>query len=479
MTAPAAVSNASTEEIIERFARAREAQAVWSRYTLTERVRRLRALWSEIRKSRAALIRLIQEETGKPAAEIEIMELCAAEFNLRYFTGNAHRILKDRAVPRPWLFFNKRAYVRYLPRGVAGLITPWHMPFLVPFGDALPALLAGNAVVLKPSEWGTRTALWLEEIMKVSGLFPEALLQVATGDFSTGIAVAKEADIVLFTGSSPGGREMAQAAAERLKPAILELGGKHPMIVLKDALLDRAAKAAVWGRFANSGQQLVGVERVYVEEDVYPAFCEAVRRETRALRQRQDSGYGTDLGRLVHPRQMEIVLSQLQNAKELGAQVEGGEVVDAERLIVSPALVFDAKPEMKVLREETFGPVLPLIPVISAEEALSFANHSPFGLAGSIWSRDIPRAEALSVYLESGLVGINDLPNGQYIVCSLPFGGLKESGLGHRHSEEGLRIFCHSQSVLVHEWPLNLPELWWFPYSRFKTRLLSFLSRWV
>ncbi|MBI3548376.1 MAG: aldehyde dehydrogenase family protein [Elusimicrobia bacterium] len=465
----------SKEQVQERAAAARQAQTVWARYTLSERVRRLRAVWAEIDAARPRIVETIREETGKPVAEIETMEIDGVSLILTYFTRHAHRILKDRPVSKPWFFFNKRAYVRHVPRGIIGLITPWNMPFLIPVGDAVPALISGNAVLLKPSEWTPRSALIVEEIVKATGLLPEGLFQVIIGDGAVGAAVADESDMILFTGSTASGKKVARAAAERLKPVVLELGGKHPMIVLRDAPLERAVKAAVWGRFANSGQICVGVERVFVEEELYPRFTEAVAKEIKSLRQ-GEGGEDTDLGRLIFPRQLEVVQAHLEDARAKGARVTGGEIIDAEKLLVSPALVLDARPDMKVMSEETFGPVLAVMPVRSPEEALRLANDTPFGLAASVWSRDVARAEALSAFVEAGLVSVNDVLS-HYVVCSLPFGGVKDSGLGRRHSDEGMRMFCQPQSVLVHEWPPNLPEMWWFPYSRMKTRLISWMTR--
>ncbi len=423
------------------------------------------------------LRRAIAEETGKPFFEIEVQELDAAELVLKYFTRNAHRILKDQAAPRPWILFNKRAFVRYLPRGVVAVCTPWNYPVLIPLSDALPALIAGNAVMLKPSEWATETALILEEAAKVSGVFPEGLFQVIRGDASVGACVLEHADMIVFTGGFLSGQAVAKAAAERLKPAVLELGGKHPMIVLRDAAIARAAKAAVWGRLSNSGQSCVAVERVYVEESIYDSFIEAVTGEMAALRQGLDGGYEIDLGRLIHRGRMEEVLSRLEEARGQGARVLGGEVIDASRCLMAPALVLDAPADSRLMREEIFGPVLPVSAVRSAEEAVLLANDGHYALSASIWSRDVSRAEALSARLEAGVVGVNDLPNFS-AVCSLPFGGFKRSGLGRRFADEGLRMFCETQSVLVHEWPAALPELWWFPYRKWKNRLLGVLTRW-
>lgn len=470
------LGNTPKEQVQERAALARQAQSVWSRYNLSERVRRLRAVWEKAEAARPKLIEVIHAETGKPVVEIETMELDGVSLLLKYYTRHAHRILKDRPVPKPWFFFNKRAYVRNIPRGVIGLITPWNMPFLIPVGDAFPALVAGNAVLVKPSEWTPRSVLAFEEIVKSTGLLPEGLFQVIPGDGATGAAVLEESDMILFTGSTASGRKVARAAAERLRPAVLELGGKHPMIVLKDAPLERTVKAALWGRFANCGQICVGVERVFVEEDLYPAFTEALAAELKTLRQSLEAKEDVDIGRLIFPRQLEVVQAHLEDARQKGARVSGGEVLDADRLLVSPALVLDAQPDMKVMREETFGPVLAVMPVRSPEEALRLANDSPYGLAASVWSRDVARAEALSAYVEAGLISVNDVLS-HYVVCALPFGGVKDSGLGRRHSDDGLRMFCQPQSVVVHEWPPNAPEVWWFPYSRLKARLVSWATR--
>ncbi len=476
-TVPPPARNMSSDEVAHAASRARAAQQLWRRYPLSERVDILRKLWRQLMEKQEELLRVEHDETGKPFNEIKITELGALEFIVKYFTGNAHRILQDQAAWRPWLLFNKRTYVHYVPRGLIGLVTPWNLPFLIPMGDAMTAMLAGNAVLLKPSEWTTRTALWTADAIKATGLLPEGLFSVVTGDGTVGKQVVNLADMILFTGSTKAGRLVAQAAAADLKPAVLELGGKHPMIVLKDAAIERAAKAAVWAAFANCGQMCVGVERVYVEHEAYEPFVEAVRREMAGLRQGL-GGKDLDIGRMIFPPQFDRVREQLEEARAQGAKVIGGEVIDADNLMLSPALVLEATMDMKLMREETFGPVLPVMRVESEEEAVRLANCLPFGLAASLWSTDLAKAERLGAQIEAGLLSINDVMT-HYALCSLPFGGVKTSGMGRRHSDEGLRMFCWAQSVFVHEWPAKASELWWFPYDDFKTKLVAWISRWA
>lgn len=469
------VKNMHPAEVAERAARARAAQASWARYTVTQRVRALRGLWDHLMRERGRLAGLIHEETGKPLAEAEAMDIDAAGLVLRHFTQNAHRLLLDAPAPLPWFLLNKEAHVRYAPRGVVALVTPWNMPFLIPFGDMAPALLAGNAVLIKPSEWTTKTALYLAERVRASGLFPDGLVQVLVGDGSVGAEVVRHADMVLFTGSAATGRKVAVAAAERLIPCVLELGGKHAMVVAPDAPLERAVKAAVWGRFANSGQICVGVERVLVHESLYPEFCARLEAEVKALRPGPAGTYEQDLGRLIFPGQAAVVERHLADAREKGARVVGGEP-DPGRGTFSPALVFGAKPGMLVMDEETFGPVLAVMPVRRVEEALVIANAGPHGLAASVWTRDLEKGAEWASLLEAGLVSVNDVLI-HYAACALPFGGMKASGLGRRHGDQGLRMFCQEQALVVHEWPLDAPDLWWFPYGRLKSRALAFLSR--
>lgn len=472
---PSPVKNSPISEVSDRAERARAAQTAWLRYTLTQRVRAVRGLWQFLQREREKLIEVIYEETGKPKAEVEAMEVDAAGLILRHFTRRVHRLLQDQAAPMPWLLLNKRAYVRYVPRGIIGLVTPWNMPFLIPFGDMVPALLSGNAVLLKPSEWTTRTALYLEDRIRASGLFPDGLVQVVVGDGALGAEVIRHSDMVLFTGSTATGRKVAETAATRLIPCVLELGGKHTMVVAKDAALARAVKAAVWGRFANSGQICVGVERVLVHEEIYPTFCAKLEEEVRALRSGPAGSYEQDLGRMIYPEQLSVIEAHLDDARERGARVVGGEV-DREGRRVSPAIVFDAKPEMKVMTEETFGPVLAVMPVRRVEEALVLANAGRQGLAASIWTTDLERGAEWAALVETGLVSVNDVLI-HYAACALPFGGVKDSGLGRRHGDLGLRMFCQEQAVVIHEWPSNVPDLWWFPYGRLKSRVLSWLAR--
>jgi acyl-CoA reductase-like NAD-dependent aldehyde dehydrogenase len=468
--------NLSPSEISARVEKARAAQRIWAQVPLLERIRTIRRFWSFMQTRRDSVVRVMHEETGKPLAEIESMELDAVGLIINYFTRNGYRLLKDQPAPHPWVMFNKRTYIRFMPRGLVGLITPWNYPLMIPLGDSIPALIAGNAVVVKPSEWTPKTALHIERIVEESGLFPDGLFQVWSGDGSVGQAVIERADMILFTGSTRTGRAVAKAAAERLIPCVLELGGKHAMIVAADAALNRAAKAAAWGRFANCGQTCVGVERIYVAREAYKEFVELLTKEAAALRQGVENSYDVDMGRMIFPKQVETVARHLEDARAKGARIVGEGIVDAERLLIAPTLILDATPDMLCMQEEIFGPVLPVCPVASAEEAVEKSNVGPFGLAGSMWTKDLRRGEWLSREMQCGMIGVNDLMS-HYVVASLPFGGVKQSGLGRRHGEEGLRMFCQTQSVIVHEWPANQPEVWWFPYSRMKTKLVNWIGK--
>ncbi len=466
---PSPARDDAPEDIAVKVALARRAAETWRRSNVSQRAAALRKAWKEVAERREELARVIHEETGKPLLEAEQMEIATTGMLVAHFTSNAARLFEDTPVPKPWFLANKRAYISRRPWGVVGVIAPWNMPFLIPAADAFSAMIAGNAVLLKPSEWTTRTALWLEQALASTGALPEGLLTVARGGPSVGERVLDAADMVVFTGSTKAGREVAARAARDLKPCLLELGGKHPMIVLADAPFDRAAAAAVWGAFANAGQLCVGVERAYVEGPLYERFVEEVRKRMSALRVTAD-GRG-DMGRMTTPFQFDHVQAQLDDARAKGARVIGGEILDRANLLMSPAMVLEPTPAMRLSQEEVFGPVLTVSRVARAEEAVALANDGPWGLAASVWTADLERGEALGAALECGLVGINE-PSSHYAVGSLPFGGFKASGLGRRHGDEGLRSFSQPQSVLVHEWPSETPDPWWFPYDAVKSSWL-------
>lgn len=470
---PAPARDDAPEEAAAKIERCRRAAATWRRLNVSQRAHALRKAWAELAARRDELARVIHEETGKPLEEAQLMEITATGLLVGHFCSNANRLFEDTAVPKPWFLLNKRAYVRRVPWGVVGVIAPWNMPFLIPFADAFAAMIAGNGVLLKPSEWTTRTALWAEKALAATGLFPEGLVTVLSGGPAAGERVLDAADMVVFTGSVKAGRAVAASCAQDLKPCLLELGGKHPMIVLADAPLERAAAGAVWGAFSNAGQLCIGVERVYVEGPLFERFVEALRVRMQALKP-APAGVG-DVGRLTTPFQFDRVQAQLDDARSKGARVIGGEVLDRAGLLMAPAMVVEPTPAMRVSCEEIFGPVVTVSRVGRAEEAVALANAGPWGLAASVWTEDLERGEALAAALDCGLAGVNE-PSTHYAIGGLPFGGFKTSGLGRRHGDEGLRGFTQPQSVLVHEWPLETPDPWWFPYDKVKSAWLRRLT---
>jgi acyl-CoA reductase-like NAD-dependent aldehyde dehydrogenase len=460
-------------------ARARAAQPAWAALSFAERGRYFRRAQKWMFDNSQRVLDVVVSETGKTYEDATLTDLAHTAVALGFWATHAAKYLKDER-SRIWdspLNLGKRTIVRYEPVGLVGVIGPWNYPLVNSFGDCIPALMAGNVTILKPSEVTPLSSLLMVEMMRDCGL-PEGVFQVATGEGATGAALINHVDLIMFTGSTRTGRKVAVAAAERLIPCTLELGGKDPMIVLADADLDRAANAAAFYSMLNGGQICISIERAYVEAPVYDQFVEKVAGQVRKLRQGPpDGGVGTvDVGAVIFPPQLEIVDRHVQDALAKGARaLTGGQRRPGAGRFYEPTILVDVDHSMEAMTEETFGPTLPIMKVANAEEAVRLANDSIYGLQASVWTRDLARGEALARRIQSGVVTINDaLIN--YTQLSLPMGGWKQSGIGSRHGAGGIRKYTKTQSVMVTRFALK-KELFMFPYKAPVSRVLLAVFR--
>jgi len=474
------VPSLAPDEIAELARRAREAQPAWAALSFEDRGRVLYRAQKWMVDNIERIIDVVTSESGKTHEDAQLADYGYTVGALGFWAKEAEGYLADERVPS-WnnpVVAGKRLIIRYAPIGLVGVIGPWNYPIANSFGDCIPALAAGNSVILKPSEVTPLSSLLMAEMMHECGL-PDGVFQVATGDGRTGAALIDHVDVLMFTGSTKTGRTVMKAAAERLIPCYLELGGKDPMIVCADADLERAANAAAFYSMNNGGQVCISVERVYVEEPVYDQFVAKVTDNVRALRQGAPAGIGSvDVGAVTFPPQIETVEDHVQDAVQKGARVlVGGHRRPGAGRFYEPTVLVDVDHSMKIMSEETFGPTLPIMKVPDAEEALRLANDTTYGLQASVWTRNVERGEALARRVEAGVVCVNDAQV-NYSALNLPMGGWKSSGLGTRHGATGIRKYTKTQSLLVTRLAPKR-DLHMFPYSRRRTkalrRLLKFL----
>ena len=475
----AEVPEHSAEEVQAAVERARSAFATWSRLTWDQRLDHVLAVRDLLLDRADEVVEVICKETGKLEGEAVLAEVTATCELIEFYRKHGAKALRPARVPTGAMLPHKKAWRVFEPMGVVGVISPWNYPLTLAMTPTVTAVLAGNAVVLKPSEVTPLVGLEVGRLFTEAGDHPD-LVQVVTGRGPTGDALVRAGvQKVAFTGSVRTGKLVMKAAADTLTPVLLELGGKDPMIVCDDANLERAANGAVWGAFTNSGQTCIAVERVYVQERVYDRFVDLVVDKTKALR--QGVGAGNDIGSMTFAPQVDIVSRHVDDALAKGARaLTGGQrVPDKAGLWYEPTVLVDVDHEMDVMREETFGPVLPIMAVADDDEAIRLANDSPYGLNSSVWSADGDRAEVLAGRVEAGNVCINDcLVN--YGVGGLPFGGVKDSGIGRVHGVEGLQAFSNVKSVLASRVALKR-EPYWYPapgwFQRTLLRVLRFRYR--
>jgi acyl-CoA reductase-like NAD-dependent aldehyde dehydrogenase len=460
------LDSAGPTEVHAAVARARAAQPDWSAWGIANRIKVLRRFQQILLEHKTDIARRITQEAGKPLVEALLTEVLVVLDAARFLIENAFGILReDRLAHGNLVMRTKSGRILREPYGVVGIISPWNYPFSIPATEALAALVAGNAVVLKPSELTPLIALEFQVLLRRAG-FPNDVFQVLPGDGETGAALIKsEIGKLIFTGSVRTGRQIAQVAAERLLPLVLELGGKDPMIVLDDADIDVASSGAVWGAFMNSGQTCLSVERCYVHQKLYLAFLDACIEKARKLRVGNGLDPASEIGPMIHERQVRAVEAQIEDAKQRGARLLSGgtRLRELGPTFFAPTVLADVNHSMHVMQEETFGPVLPIASFDDDAEAVRLANDSEFGLGASVWTRDRTRGDGMARQINAGTVMVNDAVS-CFSISEAPHGGVKASGLGRTHGRWGLEEMVRVKYVDSDRLP-RMKKIWWFGYG--------------
>jgi succinate-semialdehyde dehydrogenase/glutarate-semialdehyde dehydrogenase len=460
------VPQASSDEVSAAVEQARAAFQAWKTTSFKQRAAYIMKAREVILSEMDGIAHLISDESGKPVAEALSMEIVPVLDLMHYFARNTEKILKPARIGIGlYGLMGRTSKTVYHPLGVVGIIPAWNYPFSIPLGEAVMALMAGNTVVIKPSELTPMVGLKIGEIFEKAGL-PENCVQIVSGGGGTGAALVESApDKIMFTGSVATGKKIAQAAGKDLTSVVLELGGKDPMIVFADANLELAAGAAVWGAFCNSGQSCSSVERLYVQEAVAEELTRKIVEKTKQLKQDTGDNETTSIGAMSSERQIKIVEDHVEDFRAAGAKIEigGRRNPKLEGLFYEPTVITGADNDMRAMQEETFGPTLPIATFSTEEEAIRLANDSEFGLTASVWTRDRAKGQRVARQIEAGSVCINEVLY-THGIAQAPWGGFKNSGRGRTHGREGLMELVQPQHIHTNHLAL-LPDAWWMPYS--------------
>ena len=467
----------SPQAVAATVARVRANQPAWEGLGFDGRRRWMNRLRDWLLDNSERVAETMQAETGKVRAEAMFESGYLTDL-VNFYGSKAEKFRGETKVrPHSLLTATHKLRVRYRPHQVVGLISPWNFPLILSIGDAIPAMMAGCAVVLKPSEF---TPLSVQEVVDAwrNEIGGPDILACVQGTADTATALVDESDFIGFTGSDRVGRLVMARAAETLTPVSLELGGKDPMVVLDGSNLERAVNAAAWGGMTNSGQVCMSIERIYVEEPVYDEFVEKLTEKVGSLKQGPDGAeYGCDVGAMTSPNQIKHVAAQVDDAIGKGARaLTGGKRADGPGDYYEPTVLVDVDHSMGLMRDESFGPVVGVMKVADSEEAVRLANDTRYGLSATVFGPS-RRAEGVARRIECGAVNVNDVLF-NYAVPGVPMGGWKESGIGYRHAEYGIRKYCRSESIVSARFSTDDEPLW-FPYTKSRRDLVNKLTTFV
>ena len=469
----------SEEDVAEAARRARAAQPAWAARSYRERRTPFLRFHDAVLDRQEEILDLIQLESGK-ARRHAFEEVLDAAVTARHYAFHGQEAIASRR-RRGALPGLTHTVEHHHPKGLVGFITPWNYPLVLGIGDAIPALLAGNAALIKPDRQTPFSALWAVDVLEDCGL-PSELVQVVTGSGAgLGQPIIDRVDYIMFTGSTTTGKVVAAQAAERLIGASMELGGKNAMIVLDDADLDASVEGAIRACFSKGGQLCISMERLYVQDGIYEAFTTKLAERIAAMDVGATLGFGPEMGSLVSESQLETVREHVTDAVDKGATVLAGGKArpDLGPYFYEPTLLAGVTDEMTLCREETFGPVVSTYRFSTVDEAVQRANDSRYGLNASVWTSSGRRGRALAARIEAGTVNVNEAYAAAWGSVDAPMGGMKESGMGRRHGREGIRKYTDTQTVahqrLVPIAPL--PGMAVDTWARLMTRSLRMLKR--
>lgn len=467
----------SKTEVEASVARAKRASVVWAALPFAERKIHLLRFRDQILMHMDALAELISKENGKPIVEAIGNDIVPAMDFVDHFAKHTEKLLRNEKLRLgKWSLMGRKSHLEFYPYGVVGIMAPWNFPFSIPVGQIVMALMAGNTVVFKPSEFTPLVGLKIGELFAKAGL-PSGVVEVVSGDGATGAVLVESAvDKISFTGSVATGKKIMAVCANTLKPLTLELGGKDPMLVFADTDLDVASSAAVWGAFCNSGQVCASVERVYVQAAIAKEFTDAVVAKTKKLRQGQGQSLDVDLGAMTAQMQIDKVSAQVEDARKRGAEIlTGGQAHGSPGLFYAPTVITGVDHSFEVVREETFGPVMPIMSFQTEDEAVRLANDSMYALNAYIWTKDMAKAKRVASRLVAGTVNINESVF-SFAVPQTPWGGPKLSGIGHTHGILGLLDLVQVRHVHRNMMPRKRNFFWWYGYSPDKVAMLKTLA---